>query len=87
MSDSPYVLSIAGFDPCGAAGIMADCKTFEQHKVFGLGVVSAVTSQHESNFVSVQWLSLADMAQQLKVLSLKYQPAFIKILCFIKNIC
>lgn len=25
-----YILSIAGFDPCGGAGVLADAKTFEQ---------------------------------------------------------
>ena len=31
-------MSIAGFDPSGGAGLLADIKTFEQLKVQGLGV-------------------------------------------------
>ena len=37
-TNRPIVLSIAGFDPCGGAGILADIKTFEQHKVYGFAV-------------------------------------------------
>ncbi|MDX5438690.1 MAG: bifunctional hydroxymethylpyrimidine kinase/phosphomethylpyrimidine kinase, partial [Pontibacter sp.] len=39
----PYVLSIAGFDPSGGAGILADIKAFEQQGVYGFGVCSALT--------------------------------------------
>ena len=49
----PIVLSIAGFDPCGGAGILADIKTFEQHKVFGLAVNTAQTLQTEDLFISI----------------------------------
>jgi len=50
MSLRPYVLSIAGFDPSGGAGILADIKTFEAHHTLGLGVCSALTYQTESIF-------------------------------------
>ena len=36
----PTVMSIAGFDPCGGAGILADIKTFESLRVYGVGAVS-----------------------------------------------
>jgi hydroxymethylpyrimidine/phosphomethylpyrimidine kinase len=31
--ERPFVMSIAGFDPSGGAGVLADIKTFEQLKV------------------------------------------------------
>ncbi len=44
------VLTIAGSDPCGGAGIQADLKTFFARGVYGMSVVTAVTAQ---NTVSV----------------------------------
>ena len=55
MSARPTVMSIAGFDPSGGAGILADVKTFEQHKVHGIGVCTAQTLQTEHRFVSIRW--------------------------------
>ncbi len=75
----PFVLSIAGFDPSSGAGITADIKTFEQHKVQGLGVNTAITYQNESEFLSVDWLSLGQIKKQIDVLFAKYNPKFVKI--------
>ena len=44
-TNRPFVLSIAGLDPCGGAGVLADVKTFEQHQVTGFAVVTANTIQ------------------------------------------
>ncbi len=49
----PVALSIAGFDPCGGAGILADIKTFSFFKVYGMGVVTALTSQNTFEFNGV----------------------------------
>jgi hydroxymethylpyrimidine/phosphomethylpyrimidine kinase len=53
----PFVLSIAGFDPSGGAGVLADCKTFEQHEVYGLAI-NTNTIQTENNFYEIEWTSL-----------------------------
>lgn len=42
----PNVLSIAGTDPSGGAGIMADLKTFGALAAHGCGVVTAVVAQN-----------------------------------------
>lgn len=47
----PQVLTIAGTDSGGGAGIMADLKTFQMQGVFGTAVVVAVTAQ---NTIGVQ---------------------------------
>ncbi len=69
----PVVLSIAGYDPCGGAGLLADIKTFEQHKVYGLGIVSALTLQTEKEFFSLDWTNEREMLKQLKTF-LSYYP-------------
>ncbi|WP_430814991.1 hydroxymethylpyrimidine/phosphomethylpyrimidine kinase [Carboxylicivirga sp. RSCT41] len=79
MNERPYVLSIAGFDPSSGAGVTSDIKTFEQHEVCGLGVVTAITYQNESSFAGVSWLPFKDIEQQLIVLAEKYTPKAIKI--------
>ncbi|MEM7453220.1 MAG: bifunctional hydroxymethylpyrimidine kinase/phosphomethylpyrimidine kinase [Planctomycetota bacterium] len=39
-------LTIAGSDPSGGAGIQADLKTFHQHGVYGMSVVTLLTVQN-----------------------------------------
>ena len=79
MSESrSYCISIAGFDPCGGAGILADIKTFENLKVMGLGVVSALTYQNDASFTGLQWNTFEQIKQQLLPLK-KYPVEFAKI--------
>jgi len=40
------VLTIAGSDPSGGAGIQADLKTFASLNVYGMGVIAALTAQN-----------------------------------------
>lgn len=68
----PFCLSIAGFDPSGGAGLMADTKVFECLKVQGLGVVSALTFQSHSEFLGVKWSTNYELEQQ--ILPLKNYP-------------
>jgi hydroxymethylpyrimidine/phosphomethylpyrimidine kinase len=51
----PIALTIAGFDPSGGAGVLADIKTFEQHKVYGLAINTGNTIQTENTFHKIQW--------------------------------
>lgn len=74
-----YVISVAGFDPSGGAGILADVKTFESHGVTGLGVCSAITFQTEDQFMGVSWIPLHQIELQLDVLLKKYEVHFLKI--------
>ncbi len=56
MPNIKNVLSIAGSDPSGGAGIQADLKTFCANGVYGMAVITALTAQNTqgvSAFVAV----------------------------------
>jgi hydroxymethylpyrimidine/phosphomethylpyrimidine kinase len=42
----PVLLTIAGFDPSGGAGIVADLKTFAAHGCYGVAAITAITVQN-----------------------------------------
>jgi len=48
------VLSIAGSDCSGGAGIQADLKTFSAHGVFGMSVVTSVVAENTSRVIGIQ---------------------------------
>lgn len=74
-----YILTIGGFDPSGGAGVLADAKTFEQHKLIGMAVNTANTTQTEDTFLAVNWVDQEIVLQQLRTLLGKYQFKFAKI--------
>jgi len=78
-NERPYALSIAGFDPSGGAGFLADAKTMEAHRVYGLTVTTAITVQHESVFQGIEWVNLDLIKQQVVLLFQKYPVNFCKI--------
>ena len=77
--ERPIVLSIAGFDPSGGAGLAADLKTFEQNDCLGMGVMTAWTVQTEKDCHQVNWLSFEYVQAQLIPLLENYHFAAIKI--------
>lgn len=78
-AERPFVMSIAGFDPSGGAGVLADIKTFEQLKVQGLAVCTAMTLQTESQCLSLEWQSLEEIVNSIHVLMKKYEVKAVKI--------
>ncbi len=59
------VLTIAGSDPSGGAGIQADLKTMCAHKVYGMSVLTALTAQNTMGVSSVVQLSPQFITEQL----------------------
>ncbi len=64
----PNVLSIAGVDPSGGAGLLADLKTFSALGAYGTGVVAALTAQNTQGVTGVQPVPVAFIAQQIDTL-------------------
>ncbi|TDO85287.1 hydroxymethylpyrimidine/phosphomethylpyrimidine kinase [Halanaerobium saccharolyticum] len=59
------VLTIAGSDSGGGAGIQADLKTMTVHQVYGASVITAVTAQNTLGVQDVKTLSAQAVASQL----------------------
>ncbi|MCR5557488.1 MAG: bifunctional hydroxymethylpyrimidine kinase/phosphomethylpyrimidine kinase [Butyrivibrio sp.] len=60
------VLSIAGSDSSGGAGIQADLKTFEAHGVYGMSVVTALTAQNTLGVQGVMPVAADFIGAQLR---------------------
>jgi hydroxymethylpyrimidine/phosphomethylpyrimidine kinase len=59
------VLTVAGSDPSGGAGIQADLKTFSRLGVYGMAVVAAMTAQNTLGVSAVAGVEAVFLAQQL----------------------
>jgi len=77
-TERPYVLTIAGLDPCSGAGLTADIKTFEQLKVYGLAVCTGLTLQTEDEFISVTWRNIDEVKKEIDLLLFKYPVKAVK---------
>lgn len=77
--DRPFVLSIAGFDPSGGAGVLADCKTFENIGVQGMAVLTANTIQTEDKFSHMDWMPIIIVQQGIRTLMSRYSIEVVKI--------
>lgn len=75
----PIVLSIAGFDPSGGAGLLADVKTFESLKTYGIAVQTALTVQTDTVFQTCHWTAQKQIVAQLDLLLEHYPIQAIKI--------
>lgn len=78
-ANRPIVLTIAGFDPSGGAGVLADVKTFEQHRVYGFAVNTGNTIQTENEFFEMQWTDLDFVVKSLAKLFDNYTIKAVKI--------
>jgi hydroxymethylpyrimidine/phosphomethylpyrimidine kinase len=62
------VLTIAGSDTCGGAGIQADLKTFSAHGVYGMSVITAITAQNTQGVFAVQDISKDIIEKQIEAI-------------------
>jgi len=64
----PNILTIAGVDPSGGAGVFADLKTFSALGAYGAGVVTALTAQNTQGVTGVHPVPVEFIAQQIDTL-------------------
>jgi hydroxymethylpyrimidine/phosphomethylpyrimidine kinase len=64
----PNVVSIAGIDPSGGAGILADIKTFSALGVYGCAVATALTAQNTLGVSDVHVPPVDFLRQQIDTL-------------------
>ncbi|MFK3987767.1 MULTISPECIES: bifunctional hydroxymethylpyrimidine kinase/phosphomethylpyrimidine kinase [Exiguobacterium] len=74
----PQVLTIAGSDSGGGAGIQADLKTFQELEVFGTSVLTAVTAQNTRGVHGVEAVSPELITQQLDAIGSDFSIAACK---------
>lgn len=81
--DRETVLTIAGSDPCGGAGIQADLKTLVACGVHGVSAITAITAQNTCGVQQVFPLPADQVAAQIDALAedLKIGAAKTGILC------
>lgn len=72
-------MSLAGLDPSGGAGLLADIKTFEAHGATGFGVCTALTVQTDDAFLDVEWLGAEKIIAQALPLLKKFPVQYCKI--------
>lgn len=75
----PVVLSIAGSDPSGGAGLEADLKVFQSHGVYGMAVPTLLTVQNTTGVRKVRTLEPGFLEEQVGFLLDDLFPAAIKI--------
>lgn len=71
-------LTIAGSDPSGGAGLQADLKSFHQHHVYGMAVVTVITVQSTRSVADVVPVSAQLVEAQLRHLLADVTPSALK---------
>jgi len=79
LTHPPSVLSIAGSDPSGGAGIQADLKTFAAHGVYGMAVITALTAQNTRAVAGVAAVDPDFVRLQLRTVLSDIRPDAVKI--------
>lgn len=73
------VLTIAGSDSSGGAGVQADLKTMTVHGVFGMSVITAITAQNTLGVTAISDVPLNTIEAQMKAVFSDSFPDAVKI--------
>lgn len=73
------VLSIAGYDPSGGAGVLADVKTFSAFGCFGVAAITSLTSQNTAGVYGAFHQSAEVLLAQIEPLIRDFQIAAVKV--------
>jgi hydroxymethylpyrimidine/phosphomethylpyrimidine kinase len=77
-SKLPAVLTIAGSDSGGGAGIQADIKTFASLGVHGTSAITCVTAQNPSGVRGIQACSPRMVEKQIEAVWEAFAPVAVK---------
>lgn len=73
------VLTIAGSDCSGGAGIQADLKTFTAHNVYGISAITSITAQNTTGVYKITDMDIDTINAQLDCIFTDIFPDAIKI--------
>lgn len=73
------ILTIAGSDSIGGAGIQADIKTITMHKMYAMSVITAVTAQNTTGVYGISDMTPAFVSAQLDCVFNDILPDSVKI--------
>ena len=62
----PNVLSIAGSDPSGGAGIQADLKAISANRAYAMAAITALTAQNTQGVTGIELVPAAFVRQQIE---------------------
>lgn len=74
-----HVLTIAGSDTCGGAGIQADIKTFSALGTYGMSVITAVTVQNTQGVFDCQNITPEIIKKQIDAIFTDIEVSAVKI--------
>ena len=72
MRKIPNILTIAGVDPSGGAGVLADIKTMSALGGYGCAVIAALTAQNTQGVTGVLGINADFVKEQLDTLFYKF---------------
>ena len=78
MPKPPVCLSIAGLDPSGGAGVLADIKTFSAFGCFGAAAVSSITFQNTVGVFGAEHQTAEAVRRQVEPIIDDYEIAALK---------
>lgn len=79
IGSAPAVLSIAGSDPSGGAGIQADLKAFSALGAYGMTVITALTAQSTRGVTGIHPVPVSFVREQFDTLLADIEPRAAKI--------
>ncbi len=78
MHEPVKLLTIAGSDSGGAAGLQADLKTWTALGAYGMSAITAVTAQNSARVSGIAYMTPAFVAQQIDAVLSDYGAAAVK---------
>lgn len=73
------ILTIAGSDCSGGAGIQADLKTISSHKMYGMSVITALTAQNTLGVTNINNVDVKMVLDQIDAIFTDMEPDAVKI--------